>query len=226
MDRFLALRQIPLFASLDDVALKNLSIISSYKVYKKNEVIFHLGDEGSTLFILNSGSVKIFLNDDKGKEVILKILYKGDFFGEMSLLDGQFRSANVMSVEPSKALIIQREDFLRLIESNPEIALNTMISLSRRLRKIDEKVASLAFLDSYGKVARFLLDFMEDNGNDIDGKVIIETNLTRLQMANMAGISRETLTRIFGEFQKRGVIKVQGRNVTILDESLLKREIM
>ncbi|MEE8484414.1 MAG: Crp/Fnr family transcriptional regulator, partial [Nitrospinota bacterium] len=113
-----------------------------------------------------------------------------------------------------------------LIESNPEIALNTMISLSRRLRKIDEKVASLAFLDSYGKVARFLLDFMEDNGNDIDGKVIIETNLTRLQMANMAGISRETLTRIFGEFQKRGVIKVQGRNVTILDESLLKREIM
>ncbi|MEE8484232.1 MAG: Crp/Fnr family transcriptional regulator, partial [Nitrospinota bacterium] len=160
MDRFLALRQIPLFASLDDVALKNLSKISSYKVYKKNEVIFHLGDEGSTLFILNSGSVKIFLNDDKGKEMILKILYKGDFFGEMSLLDGQFRSANVMSVEPSKALIIQREDFLRLIESNPEIALNTMISLSRRLRKIDEKVASLAFLDSYGKVARFLLDFM------------------------------------------------------------------
>ncbi len=220
------MRQIPLFSSLDDVALKNLSKISSYKAYKKNEVIFHSGDEGSALFILNSGSVKIFLNDDKGKEIILKILYQGDFFGEMSLLDGQFRSANVMSVEPSKALIIQREDFAKLIKNYPEIALNTMVSLSRRLRKIDEKIASLAFFDSYGKVARLLLDFMEDNGKEVDGKVVVETNLTRMQMANMIGISRETFTRILGEFQVRGAVKVEGRKITILEDALLKREIM
>lgn len=226
MDRFLALRQIPLFSSLDDVVLKNLSKISNYKVYKKNEIIFHLGDEGSTLFILHSGSVKIFLNDDKGKEMILKILYEGDFFGEMSLLDGQFRSASVMAVEPSKAIIIQREDFIRLIKDNPEIALNTMVSLSRRLRKIDEKIASLAFFDSYGKVARLLLDFVEDSNEKADGKVVVNSNLTRLQMASMAGTTRETLTRILGEFQIRGAVKVEGRKITILDDALLKREVM
>lgn len=226
MNKFKALGRVQLFAGLDDDSLKHLVSITQEKNYNKKEVIFHHGDEGSALFILVSGAVKIFLNDDKGKEIILKILYEGDFFGEMSLLDGNFRSAGVMAVDSSKALIIQRDEFIDFIKKNPDIALNMMVLQSRRLRKIDEKIASLAFFDSYGKVARLLLDIAEESGEKVDGNIVINTNLTRQQLASIAGLTRETLTRIMGEFQERGAIEVDGRKIVILNESVLKREVM
>jgi len=218
------IKGIPLFNGLDDSAIDKLSEISHKKSFKKDEVIFNSGDKGSSLFLLATGAVKISLYDDQGKEMILKILYDGDFFGEMSLLDGDFRSASVMAIEPSTAFTIEGYQFYKLISSYPELAMKIMISLSRRLRKLDEKAFSLALADSASKVASMLLELMDEKGSKSEDGILIETNLTRQEMASMVAITRETFTRTLRLFQERGIIIVEGRSIRVKDELALRRE--
>ena len=220
------LKNITLFSSLAEDQLQEIGSIISEKKYRKNEVVFHQGDPGSVLFIIQSGAVKISLLDGQGKEVILKMLYENDFFGEMSLLDGNFRSATITAIEDTVALKIYREDFIRLIQRFPSLALNMLVALSRRMRKADEKIASLTFSDAYGKTARVLLDLLEkEKGASEKASDSLELSFSRQEMANMAGISRETFTRILHEFQVRGCLRVEGKKIVIQDESILRREV-
>lgn len=218
------LRQVFIFSSLEDKHLSEISAIAGEKSFEKNEVIFTQGDPGSVLFILLSGTVKVSLIDAYGKETTLKMLYENDFFGEMSLLDGHFRSATVTALEPTKALTIFREDFIRLIQKNPLTVLNIVTVLCGRLRKADEQIGSLTFLDSFGKVAHTLLDLASQEGERKNGSIVLNLRFTRQELANMAAVSRETLTRILYEFQARGCLKVEGKKIVILDEGLLRQE--
>jgi CRP/FNR family transcriptional regulator/CRP/FNR family cyclic AMP-dependent transcriptional regulator len=155
---------VSLFSELDDAELRQLAGVVREQHYKKNVTIFHINDPGTALFILKSGLVKITIEDQSGREIILRILYPTDFFGEMSLIDGMPRSATVTTEEPSDALIIYREQFVGLIEKSPKILLDMAAVLSRRLRKVNELVRSLAFYDVYGKVARVLLNLATERG--------------------------------------------------------------
>ncbi|MBI5185627.1 MAG: Crp/Fnr family transcriptional regulator [Nitrospinae bacterium] len=221
------LKKVTLFSALDEVLLQEVASITTEKLYKKNEVIFHQGDPGSVLFILKSGVVKISLFDQDNNEAILKMLYENDFFGEMSLLDGHFRSATITALETCKALRIKREDFIRLIKEYPSMAFNMLITVSRRLRKADEKIASLTFSDSYGRVAQVLLDLIEKKREEEPSLAhVLALSFSRQELANMAGVSSETFTRILHEFQIRGCLKVEGRNILVLDEAVLKREVI
>jgi CRP-like cAMP-binding protein len=221
----LFLKKVGLFSELsDDDAAKFLEIASD-KTYRKNEVIFHADDPGSSLFILKSGSVKISICDSEGSEDILKIIYPYDFFGEMSLLDGQHRSATVTALEKSIALIIKRDNFIELVKKHPTIALNMLAALSRRIRKTDEKIWSLRFSDAYGKLARVLLDISGESGIRENNSIVINNELRRQDLADLAGLSRETATRILNEFQRSGSIKVDKRKIIILNEAILKREL-
>ena len=147
------LKQVPIFSGLSQTDLEEIVAIADKKSYGKNEGIFFQGDPGSFLFILVSGSAKISLIGPSGKEAILKMLYPNDFFGEMSLLDGQFRSATIVSLEKSEAIIISRKEFCGLIKKNPEFVLNILSIQNRNLRKATEKIASLSLFDAYGRVA-------------------------------------------------------------------------
>lgn len=131
------LSKVSLFSSLEEEQLKQITSITTEKSYRKNEVNFHESDSGSALFILRSGMVKISLVNPNGKEAILKMLYENDFFGEMSLLDGYFRSATVTAMEDCKTLSIFQKDFVRFIKQYPTIILSIVSTLSRRLRKAD-----------------------------------------------------------------------------------------
>jgi CRP-like cAMP-binding protein len=220
------LKKIELFSGLNGKDINRFLAISIEKNYRKGDVIFHHNDEGSSLFILKSGMVKVSIFDRNGREDILKIVHPYDCFGEMSLLDGYHRSATVTAMERSDALIIRREDFIALIKKHPDVALTMLALLCRRLRKTDEKIASLRFADSYGKVARVLLDISYEKGIKKGGGIVFDLNINRDTLANLAGVSRETATRILREFQDRGCIKISGRKVSILDESVLKREVL
>src|SRR3989304_6278282 len=220
------LRRIQIFSKLSDKELKKFLGILSEKTYKDGEVIFHKDDPGSSLFILKSGLVKISINDKKGNEYILKIMYPFDFFGEMALLDGQSRSATVTSLEKSAALIIKREHFISLIEKHPQIALSIMTVLSRRLRKTDEKIGNLRFADAYGKVAEIILDIADESGIRNKSDIVVNLKLNRQGLADFAGVSRETVTRILNEFKKSGCIKMEKGKITILNEAMLRRELI
>ena len=218
------LHQVSLFSDLSDMDLRELESVVRERSFRKNEVIFHAQEPGNALFVIKRGRVKISMDDRGGREIILRILEAGDFFGEMSLLDGEPRSATVTSLEPCQALILFREQFLRFIPRHPEVVMKMLTALSRRLRKADEKISRLVFADAYEKVASVLMDIIEERKIPLNVGTEIPNSLTRKELANLAGLSRETLTRVIADFQRAGLVRIEGRRITIVNPTKLKHE--
>ena len=218
------LRKVSLFSELKEDELRQIAGVVREQHYRKNVTIFHMNDPGNALFILKSGMVKITIEDQSGREIILRILYPTDFFGEMALIDGMPRSATVTTQEPSDALIIYREQFISLIEKSPKILLDMAAVLSRRLRKVNELIRSLAFYDVYGKVARVLLSLAAERGRATGHGTVIDLRLTQQELAELAGMSRETMTRTLRDFQQAGCVRIDAGIITILEFDMLQRE--
>jgi CRP-like cAMP-binding protein len=219
------LRKVPLFAELTEEELRQLAGVVREQHYRKHVTLFRLEDPGNAFFILKSGLMKVTIEDQNGREIILRMVYPTDFFGEMALLDGMPRSATVTTQEPCEALIIYRPAFLALIEKSPKILLNMTAVLSRRLRKMNELIRSLVFFDVYGKVARVLLTLATEKGRATEEGTVIDLRLTQQELAELAGMSRETMTRTLRDFQQAGVVRIESGIITILELDMLHREI-
>ncbi len=218
------LRQVSLFDGLSDKDLRELETVVRERSFRKNEVIFHAQEPGNALFVIKRGRVKISMDDRGGREIILRILEAGDFFGEMSLLDGEPRSATVSSLEPCQALILSRDEFLRFIPRHPGVVLKMLTTLSRRLRKADEKISRLVFADAYEKVASVLIEIVEEKKIPLNIGTEVPLLLTRKELADLAGLSRETLTRVIADFQRAGVVRIEGRRIAIVNPAKLRHE--
>jgi len=171
-----------------------------------------------------SGKVKVarVSNDDKSKEVILTLLNPSDFFGEMALLDGLARSATVTSIEDSRVFIIQRNDFLDLIKEHPEVSIALLQELTQRLRAAGMKIKALSLKDAEGKVATVLLQLADDMGRIKQGVVEIEKLPYQHELANMAGTSRETISRTLHSFAKKGLVEIEGTKLRIISYEKFK----
>jgi CRP/FNR family cyclic AMP-dependent transcriptional regulator len=211
------LKSIPLFSELKDEDLREISKVSIRQEFKKDNMILIEEEIGSTMFILLSGRAKISRISDEGREVILSILSEGDFFGEMSLLDGQTRSANVVTLEDSDILIIRRENFLKMLHDYPQIAINLLKELAHRLRRSDAQIKSLSLQNATGKVANTLLRIADDSGKIRKGQVEIPHLPPQQDLANMAGTSRETISRVLKSLSKKGYLRREGTRLIILD---------
>jgi len=219
------LTKVPLFSELNDEEFSQLANVMREQHYKKHITIVHVDDPGSALYILKSGLVKVTIEDQHGYEMILRILYPTDFFGDMSLLDGMPRSATVTTQEPSEVLTISREHFLSIMEKSPKILLKVAAVLSKRLRKANELIHSLAFFDVYGKVARVLLNLAAERGRATEQGTVIDMRLTQQELAELAGMTRETMARTLREFQQAGCIRVESGIISILEVGMLQREV-
>lgn len=209
------LKSVPIFSELDADRLKQISQLGSRKFYKKDSWVLHENETGSALFVIISGKVKVSRESDDGKEVILTILNESDFFGEMAILDGLSRSAGVIAIEETELFIIQRTDFLNLLQEHPEISVALLQELTRRLRASDLRIKSLSLRDAEGKVASVILQLADDIGKIKQGKVEIERLPFQHDLANMAGTSRETISRTLHSFAKRGLIELEGTRLII-----------
>lgn len=209
------LRKINIFSDLRDREVDKLLEIVEQKNFIKDSVILTQDDLGDALFIIVSGKVKVALLGEEGKEIILSTLKEGDFFGEMSLLDGEPRSASVIALEDSSLLIMRQDEFLNQIRRSPKIALKIMVEMSKRLRWADEKIGSLALLDVYGRVARVLLQLSKSEEGGTKKGMIIKKRPTHQEIANMVGISRETVSRVLSDFSKEGYITIEGKEIII-----------
>lgn len=216
------LKSVPIFSELDADRLKQISQLGSRKFYKKDSWVLHENETGSALFVIISGKVKVSRESDDGKEVILTILNESDFFGEMAILDGLSRSAGVIAIEETELFIIQRTDFLNLLQEHPEISVALLQELTRRLRASDLRIKSLSLRDAEGKVASVILQLADDIGKIKQGKVEIERLPFQHDLANMAGTSRETISRTLHSFAKRGLIELEGTKLTIIDYEKFK----
>ncbi|MQY64302.1 MAG: cyclic nucleotide-binding domain-containing protein, partial [Calditrichaeota bacterium] len=187
------------------------------RAYPKNTMIVIEEDRGDMLYIIESGSVKITRLDEEGREVILAILGSAEFFGEMALLDGQGRSANVMALEDTVLFTLHRRDFLDVLERFPSISIQLLREMTSRLRKSDQQIKSLSLSDAEHRIGIALHRFAEDMGIFKMGQVIINRLPYQQDIANMAGTSRETVSRMLKNLEKKGLVEREGRRLVIRD---------
>lgn len=202
---------IPLFQSLDRDTLGYLENVAVSKTYPKNTVLFSRGDETNALYIIETGKVKSLLMDEDGREMILNIHGPGECFGEIALIDGQPRSATMMTKETTRVVLIYKKDFLAVLERSRDFAMNLMNLLIERLRRATDKIESLAFQDVYGRVVNILLQLSED----ADGRKIVREPLTHQEIANMVGSSREMVSKIIKEMTVGGYLSIEKKSITI-----------
>lgn len=216
------IQRIPLFSELEEPELKKLASKLQIKEYEKNTLVVRETDEGSTLFIITKGKVKISRLSESGKEVILAILGEDEFFGEMSLLDGEARSANVTTIHKSELLLLKRKDFLEILEQSPKISISLLIELASRLRKSDMQIKSLSLFDAAGRVASAIIQIAEETGTIKDGIVQIANLPSQRDLANIAGTSRETISRVITSFIEDGIIVKKSGKLFINDYEVFK----
>jgi len=211
------LRKVPLFSQLAPSDLERVSEISRERAYPRNSVILFEDDPGDALYVVAQGQVKVVLIGEDGREVILSVMGEGEFFGEMALVDDEPRSAHVIAMEDSTLLVLRREDFQGILKQTPGIALALLRELSRRLRRVDEKVGSLVLLDVNGRVAQLLLELADEAGSER-----ITRRLTHHTIAQMIGSSRETVSRTMRDLVEKGYIDVSRREIVIRDRTALE----
>ena len=208
------LQNIPLFAGLPGVHLEEITRVAVRRKVPRHTVIVHAGDQTDSLFVIINGSAKVLNRDVEGNEVILTILGAGECFGEMGLIDGSPRSADVVANESCELLVIAKSDFKKVLAENIDLCLNIMKSLVLRLREANRKIESLALMDVYGRVAKLLLDFsVEENGLRV-----IRRKVTKQDMAKMVGASREMVSRVMKDLERSGYIRVEEGRIVLTED--------
>ena len=215
-DRTQAIKAVPFFTELSEHELDVIRAVASEKHYPKNAVVLTEGEVGDSLYMIQSGKVKVVIGDEEGREIILKILGPGAFFGEMSLVDNQPRSASVSTLVAAVFLIITHAAFEKCVERAPNIAKMVMRVLAQRVREADRKIGTLALMDVYGRVASTLLELAVYT----DGKLVVGEKLSQQDLANMVGASREMVNRILKDLSDRGFIAVESKSITIINREL------
>jgi CRP/FNR family transcriptional regulator, cyclic AMP receptor protein len=220
------LEKIPFFEIFLSADIEKIIPLFTERVYKKKGIpIFFEGDPGEEFFIIKTGAVKIYRLDEL-KEVILAILHEGSYFGEMAVIQNdQVRSATAETMGPTTLYVLNRKEFIRLLEENPKLTLNLLESAMDRLRKSNELVKDLTTLDARSRIVKTILRLSDEYGVSKVTGIYINIILTHQQMADMAGTVRETVTKTLLELQDEGVIKMERKNILITDLATLRAKV-
>ena len=213
------LRALPIFETLDDDCLKPITRVAMLRKIPRHTVVLHAGDHTDSIYFVLSGSLKVQVSDEDGREVILSMLGPGELFGEMGVLDDHPRSATVLAVDPSEVVVMGKADFKQCLVDNPDVSLFIMRNLTKRLRLADRNIESLALLDVYGRVARVLLEAAET----VDGRQIVTHKLTKQDISKMIGASREMVSRVMRDLTAQGLIQEQDGQLILTDLVVFRR---
>jgi CRP-like cAMP-binding protein len=217
------LNKIPLFNSLSDSDLESLSECVRLQSLKKGQTLFRKGDEGSSLYIIKQGTIKIVLPSRLGDEVIVTIFSEGEFFGEMALFDGKPRSADALAMESTKIYILSRKDFLLFLHSNINAMESILSQLTKRLRDTDDFLEGTCFLNVSARLAKKLLDLAGSYGRQDADSVYIDLDLTQKELGDMIGSTRESINKELKILRDKGLITMQENKIQIIDMARLKR---
>lgn len=198
------------FEHLDENHLRTMVPDGEVRAVPAKTVIVNEGDLTDAFYVVLSGRVKIYMSDDKGKEVVLNTIKSGDYFGEI-VLDGGPRSASVAALEPCRLFVISHRDVYRLVEHNPAFAHDLIFRLIGRVRSLTETVRGLALKDVYGR----LIEFIETEAVEENGLRIIPDRMTQHDVAARIGASREMVSRIFKDLVTGGYISTEDKKITL-----------
>lgn len=217
------LRRVSFLAELTDAELEELGGSLRLRRCRKGETIFTEGDDGDCMYVIEEGLVKIALTSPEGKEAILRLCRVGDFFGEMSLLDGEPRSADAHAQSPTRLLLLGRADFLRFLERRPSVAVRLLASLSRRLRHTTQQVHDGAFLDIPGRLARVLANLGDPPAPRADAGERIPKPMTQSELASLIGATRESVNKWLGFYERQGLIRRTKDGIAVLEPEQLRK---
>lgn len=218
----LALKSVPFFANLNESEISSLASKLIIRRFSPNQIIFHLGDPAGLLYIISTGKVKISHSTAEGQEAVLAILGAGDFFGELALLDDSPRSASAETLEDTKTLTLHRDEFLNYLDNNPAFARHVLNVLARRIRHLNNQISDIFFLDLPARLARTLVLLADQHGRKTAGGTTIELALTQTDLAEMTGATRVSINKAIGRFRRANWVRIDGREVTILNRQALE----
>lgn len=219
-----ALRRSALFARADDDTLSSCAAQLRVRRFRRGETIFHQGDPGDSLFIIEEGAVKIVLPSPEGEEAaIIATLGRGDFFGELALLDDLYRSATAVAVEATQALVLRREQFDRLVDTDQALRRALLAGLAGELRRLTGHVEELHFLDLPGRLASRLVRMAEEYAPGEKGEVVLPWPYTQSELAAMIGGTRQTVNRLLADLHEQGLVLSEKDRLVIPSVERLER---
>lgn len=211
-------RHISIFSALSDEELKNIINMVTRKEYLKGAVLCREGEVYDSLFLIREGKIKISKITRDGKEQIIHILTKGDFFGETNLFDDIISSFTATAITNSRVCILSRGDLEGILNKNPSISIKILKELTYRLSETEDLAKVLATKDVESRIANMLLEFSNKYGKAIDGNIYLEVPLNREDMANYCGVTRETISRKLSKLEDDNIIELKGNKIIIIKD--------
>jgi CRP/FNR family cyclic AMP-dependent transcriptional regulator len=199
------------FEPLHDEVLRNIATSGVVRTFARNTVLINEGDVGDALYVILSGRVKVYSTNEAGREFVIDFHGAGEYVGEMTL-DGEARSASVMTVEPTTCAVVNRAQFRDFILAHPDFAMHLIDRLIHRLRVTTGNLKSLALSDVYGRLVRLLNTLSQD----VDGKSIVPEKLTQQDIADRIGASRDMIGKLMKDLVAGGYLAVEDRTIAIL----------
>lgn len=211
-----------LFRTFDPAAIRLVAQQLVPRTYAKGQIVFHQGDPGDGLFVLNSGMVKVTVTSPRGDQMVLVTLEAPETFGELSLIDGKPRSASVEVVEEARILRLGREIWRPLVDQ-PEFSRALLRSASRMVRRLTDQASDFAFLDLHGRVAKLLIRYADTRGQRSDEGILLDLHLTQSDLAQMVGGSRQSVNQILRSLENRDYLEIRNKKILLKDEERLRR---
>jgi len=209
---------IPLFNDLPDDQLEAIKKIAIEKQINKGEIVVSEGDAGKGFFVIVEGRVKVFKVSAEGKEQILHIFGPGQPFGEVPVFAGQRFPANAQAIDSARVLFFPRVAIVDLITANPSLALNMLAEMSKKLRLFAVQIENLSLKEMPARLASYLIHLADEQGQEKS----VTLKISKGQLASILGTIPETLSRIFAKLSGNNLIRVEGKEITLLDRSGLE----
>lgn len=221
-DARLALKSMLYFEKLNEAELEQLAAAVVLRQFSAGQVIFHMGDPGGLLYIVKSGKVKIYFPSIEGEETMLDIFGEGAVFGEFALFDNSPRSATAEAIEETEAYTLHRTEFLRVIRSNTDVAIQVMAGLAEMIRRMNTEINDVFNMPLPARVARKLLNLAENHGKVTMTGIVIPIKMTQTDLAKMTGATRVSINKVINRFKGEGWISVDGGVYTLKDSDALE----
>lgn len=214
--------RIPLFASLEPEARRPLAQLIRLRRYSARQVVVWEGEAGGTLFLSLSGYFKAITTGGDGKEMLLSIMGPGEVFGELSVLDGQPRSASVITLEPGELACIERAALFELMAASPRLAIGLIEVLAQRVRTLTKRYETISTLDVSQRLAQVLVSLAQKHGQRDGSRVRIPVRLSQSDLGSMVGATRESVNKQFRKWTESGVLHRENGCVVISDFAVLR----
>ena len=215
------LGRVPLFAELSEEELSRVASVAIPRSFPKGVRVFHEGDDSDACYVVRSGDLRVTREHSDGRAIALATLGSGDFFGELAMLDGGSRSASVETLADAELLALPAVDMRRVIAAHGDIAAKLIVALTRRLRETNERVARQSFQTVPSRVAGVLAQLIAEEAIP-EERAGITVRMTQSDLAQLAGTSRESVSRFLATLERAGVVAVGRGRVTIVEPRRLR----